>query len=132
MSLVVRGLRGAVTVESNSSELILTATSSLLERMVALNNVEIKDIVSVIFSMTADLNAVFPAEAARRLGWKYVPLFCCSEVQVPNALGKCIRILMHINTDKPQEDLEPVYIGEAKVLLEDKVKRVKKCKVNLQ
>ncbi len=122
MSLVVRGLRGAVTVESNSSEDILTATASLLERMIELNNVDTKDIVSVIFSMTADLNAVFPAEATRRLGWEHVPLFCCSEIQVPNALGKCIRILMHITTDKPQADLEPVYIGEAKVLLEGKVK----------
>ena len=122
MSPVVRGLRGAVTVESNSSEAILIATASLLERMVALNYVDNKDIVSVIFSMTADLNAVFPAKAARRLGWKHVPLFCCSEVPVPNALEKCIRILMHINTDKLPEDLKPVYVGKAKVLLEDKVK----------
>lgn len=115
----MRAIRGATTVEENRAEQILEATRELLQKIVALNQIEIDDIVSVIFSMTRDLNAVFPAAAARQMGWKHVPLMCFSELEVPGALPRCIRVMLFFNTSRSQQELRPVYLKEASRLRED-------------
>ena len=119
MNHMIRGIRGAITVEKNSAVLILNATKTLLKAIVKENEIKKEDIASVIFSMTPDLNAVFPAEAARSLGWSYVPLLGCTEAHVPQGLPRCIRVLMHVNTTKTQEDIKYIYLGLAKGLRQD-------------
>jgi chorismate mutase len=114
-----RGVRGATTVDANTREEILTATRQLLALMIRLNGMEPADIGSAIFSLTRDLDAEFPALAARQLGWLDVPLLCTYEVDVPGSLRHCVRVLVHWNTDKPQSAIQPVYIKEAKRLRPD-------------
>lgn len=108
-----RGVRGATTVDSNSRDEILTATRQLLALMIRLNGLEVADIASAVFSVTQDLNAEFPALAARQLGWLDVPLLCTHEISVPGSLPRCIRILCHWNTDKPQQQIQHVYVKDA-------------------
>lgn len=108
-----RGLRGATTVESNSREEILIATRQLLALMVRLNGVDPADLASAIFSTTVDLDAEFPALAARQLGWSDVPLLCTHELNVPGSLRRCIRVLLHWNTEKSQTEMRHVYIRDA-------------------
>ena len=119
MSLMCRGVRGATTVESNDRDEILTATGQLLAMMIRLNDIQATDVASAIFSCTHDLNAEFPALAARQLGWLDVPLICTHEVNVPGSLPCCIRILLHWNTTKPQNDIHHVYIKGATKLRPD-------------
>ncbi len=114
-----RGVRGATTVESNDRDEILTATRQLLAMMIRLNEMEAADVASAIFSCTHDLNAEFPALAARQLGWLDVPLICTHEVNVPGSLPCCIRILLHWNTTKSQDDIQHVYIKGATKLRPD-------------
>ena len=111
--MICRGVRGATTVESNSREEILTATRQLLALMIRLNDIKADDVGSAIFSITQDLDAEFPALAARQLGWLDVPLICTHEVNVPGSLPNCIRILLHWNTDKAQSEIQHVYIKGA-------------------
>lgn len=111
-----RGVRGATTVESNSREEILAATRQLLALMIRQNGIEPADVASIIFTTTSDLNASFPAYAARQFGWLEVAMLCMHELDVPESLPSCIRILMHWNTDKPASDIVHVYIkGAAKL-----------------
>lgn len=117
----VRGIRGATTVTENTREAILTATAELLQVIVDRNGLSTEDVVSVLFTMTPDLNAVFPAAAARALGWSGVPLFCASEIGVPDAPEMCIRILLHVNSSKKQSDIRHVYLREAVHLRPDLV-----------
>jgi chorismate mutase len=112
----VRGIRGAITVTSNSSPEIIAATKELLSRMVAENSVEVEDIASIIFSVTRDLNAEFPAVAARELGWEDAPLLCTFEIDVPGSLAKCIRVLLHVNCEKKQAEIKHIYLKEASKL----------------
>jgi chorismate mutase len=114
-----RGVRGATTVDANTREEILTATRQLLALMIRLNGMEPADIGSAIFSLTRDLDAEFPALAARQLGWLDVPLLCTYEVDVPGSLRHCVRVLVHWNTDQPQSAIQHVYIKEAKRLRPD-------------
>ena len=114
-----RGVRGATTVDANTREEILTATRQLLALMIRLNGMEPADIGSAIFSLTRDLDAEFPALAARQLGWLDVPLLCTYEVDVPGSLRHCVRVLVHWNTDQPQSTIQHVYIKEAKRLRPD-------------
>jgi chorismate mutase len=114
-----RGIRGATTVAENSREEILAATRQLLALMVRRNGIDRKDVASAIFSTTPDLNAEFPALAARQLGWLDVPLLCCHEISVPGSLGNCIRVLVHWNTDRPQADIQHIYIRDAVKLRPD-------------
>ena len=109
----MRGIRGATTVAANDKREILDATKELLQEMVRANQIEIEEIASVIFSATHDLNAEFPAVAARELGWKDTPLLCTNEIDVPGSLQKCVRVLMLVNTDKEQPDIQHVYLKEA-------------------
>ena len=108
-----RGIRGATTVERNEREEILTATMELLELMVRQNDLHIEDIASAIFTVTEDLDAEFPAAAARQLGWDEVALMCMREIPVPDSLGKCIRVLLHVNTTRSASEIQHVYIREA-------------------
>jgi chorismate mutase len=117
-----RGVRGATTVASNDREEILTATRQLLALMIRLNGIESSDVASAIFSTTTDLNAEFPALAARQLGWLDVPLLCGHEISVPGSLPLCIRVLLHWNTDKPQSEVEHVYVRDANRLRPDLTK----------
>ena len=121
MGAVVRGIRGAITVERNESQQILEATQELLEKIVQENRLAIEDICSAFFTVTQDLDAEFPAKAARALGWTSVPLMCTSEVNVAGALPKCIRVLIHINTGKSQSEIKHVYLGRAVQLRPDLV-----------
>jgi chorismate mutase len=114
-----RGVRGATTVEANTREDILTATRQLLALMIRANDIAGDDVASAIFSLTRDLDAEFPALAARQLGWLDVPLLCTYEVDVPGSLRKCVRVLLHWNTDKPQDQIRHVYIKDAVKLRPD-------------
>lgn len=117
-----RGVRGATSAEDNSSEEILEATRQLLALMIRQNGIEEKDVASVIFTSTEDLNAEFPALAVRQLGWLTVASECLREVNVPGSLPLCIRILLHWNTDKPADQIVHVYIKEAAALRPDRSK----------
>ena len=108
-----RGVRGATTVDANSREDILTGTRQLLALMIRQNDITAEDVGSAVFSTTVDLNAEFPALAARQLGWLDVPLLCTHEVDVPGSLRKCVRVLIHWNTDRSQGDIQHVYIRDA-------------------
>jgi chorismate mutase len=109
----VRGIRGATTVSKNEEKAILEVTRELLVTMVEANNVSVDDIASAIFTVTQDLDATFPAAAARELGWKYVPLMCSTEIPVKESLPMCIRVLLHVNTSRSQEDIKHIYLNEA-------------------
>ena len=111
--MMIRGVRGATTVEADAKDEILTATRQLLALMIRVNQIKSEDVASALFSVTADLNAEFPALAARQLGWLEVPMLCTHELNVPGSLQKCIRILVHWNTEKTQSQIQHVYIREA-------------------
>lgn len=112
-----RGIRGAITVSANNKESILAATEELLVEMTQANKIEIKDIAAIFFSTTSDLNAEFPAAATRELGWpQHLALLCGHEMNVPNDLPRCLRILMLVNTEKGPEEIVHIYLGEAKRL----------------
>ncbi|MFN2131761.1 MAG: chorismate mutase [Anaerolineae bacterium] len=118
-----RGIRGATTVEVNEAEAILNATAELLEQIVAANDVCEEDVVSVIFTMTPDLDAVYPAVAARQLGWTHTALICTQEMAIAGSLPRCIRVLVHWNTDRPIDRVRHVYLREARTLRPDLVTR---------
>ncbi len=115
----VRAIRGAITVPENTKDSILEGTRELLDEIINKNNIKKDDIISIIFSMTNDLNAVFPAVAARELGLTDVPLMCSNEINVPGSLKSCIRILLHLNTDKANSDMNHVYLKDAVALRPD-------------
>lgn len=116
----VRGIRGATSVEADDPTQILEATRTLLQEILAANDiVEFDEIVSAIFTTTADLTSTFPAEAARVLGMAQVPLLCACEIPVPDSMLRCIRILLHVNTEKTQAEIAHIYLGEAKKLRPD-------------
>jgi chorismate mutase len=114
-----RGVRGATTVDANEREAILTATRQLLALLIRRNGIERADIASVIFTVTKDLSAEFPALAARQLGWSGVPLLCGYEIDVPGSLPLCIRILVHWNTEKTAAEIHHVYARGAERLRPD-------------
>lgn len=108
-----RGIRGATTVESNAREEILAATTELLQQLIERNNLHPDQIASVIFTATDDLDAEFPAVAARSLGWEATALICAREIPVPGSLRKCIRVLIHVNTTCSAAEIQHVYLREA-------------------
>ena len=109
----VRAIRGAVTVDANTREAILAATRELVQAVVERNALSVDDMVSAIFTMTADLDAVFPAEAAREMGWNQVPLLNAREIAVPGSLPMCVRLMLHTYTDLPRERIQHVYLRDA-------------------
>ena len=108
-----RGVRGATTADANTREDILAAARQLLALMIRLNGIDKTDVASAVFTTTRDLDAEFPALAARQLGWLEVPLICTHEISVPGSLPRCVRILVHWNTPKPQDAIRHVYIKDA-------------------
>lgn len=114
-----RGVRGATTVEANTREAILKGTRQLLALMIRRNAIDPTDVASAVFTLTKDLNAEFPALAARQLGWLDVPLLCGYEVEVPGSLHLCVRILLHWNTSNSQKEIQHVYIHDAVSLRPD-------------
>ncbi len=116
---VVRGIRGAITVERDEPALLLDATESLLRAIVGHNDVVPDDIASALFTLTPDLRSEFPAAAARRMGWLLVPLLNFTEIGVPGGLARCIRVLVHVNTDKSAQQIVHVYLDGAAVLRPD-------------
>lgn len=114
MSVVVRGIRGAITAQNNEICEIHAATKELLIAMLEQNEVTAEQIASCFITVTPDLDVTFPARAVRDMsGWDLVPLMCALEVPVPGSLPQCIRLLLHVNTDKGQEEIRHVYMREA-------------------
>lgn len=111
--MACRGVRGATTVSENTRDEILLATRQMLALIIRRNGIEAEDVASAAFTVTRDLDAEFPALAARQLGWLEVPLLCGYEIEVPGSLPLCIRVMLHWNTDKPQNDIHHVYIHKA-------------------
>lgn len=112
----VRGVRGATTVAANERAAILTGTRELLEHLIRANGIDPADVASATFTVTPDLDAEFPAFAAREIGWVEVPLICGREVPVAGALGLCVRVLIHWNTDRAQADVRHVFLHGARAL----------------
>ena len=121
--MAVRGIRGATTADENSPEAILAATEELLQALVAQNEIDPADVASAFFTTTPDLNAAFPAYAARRLGWLRVPLMCGHEMSVATDVPRCIRVMLHLNTAKPQTAMHHAYLRGAVVLRRDLIAR---------
>lgn len=117
--LMVRGVRGAISVEGNTSRELIDATKELLLTLIGENELNTEDLASIFFTVTPDLNADFPATAARELGWTYVPLLCAREIDVPNGPARLIRVLVHVNTFKSQREIRHVYLKEAANLRPD-------------
>ena len=117
--MACRGIRGAITVEENTAGDIKTAVRTLLENIVAANALDVADIASVIFTATPDLDAVYPAVAAREMGWVNTPLLCVQEMAVQDNLPRCIRVLLHWNTECAQAAIHHVYLGDARALRPD-------------
>ncbi len=115
----VRAARGAIVVEEDSSEIVLSATHRLLGEMLDRNAVETDEIVSVLFTATDDLRSAFPAEAARRMGIGRVPLLCAREIPVEGAMPRVVRVLMHFYTDRSADEVAHVYLDGAESLRDD-------------
>jgi len=115
--LQCRGIRGAITVSANNKKNILAAAKELLTEMAKANKIETKDIAAIFFSTTPDLSAEFPAAATRELGWpSNLALLCGHEMNVPDALPHCLRVLMLVNTERGLEEITHVYLADAKKL----------------
>jgi chorismate mutase len=119
-AVICRGVRGATTIEEDTPDAILRATRELLAMMIRLNGIQPIDVTSAIFTTTRDVVSQFPALAARQLGWMDVPLLCGHEMEVPDSVSRCIRILIHWNTDTPQSEIQHVYLKDAQSLRPDK------------
>lgn len=120
MEIFSRGIRGAITLSSNTKEEIKSTTVELLNKMLEENEIKKEDISFAIFTLTSDLNADFPAKYARlECGFNSVPMMCYHELDVKGSLAMCLRILLNINTTKTQSEIKHVYLKDAKVLRED-------------
>ncbi|WP_252311802.1 chorismate mutase [Sinobaca sp. H24] len=117
---MIRGLRGATTVEQNDAEVIAQETEALLGQMIEKNDISPEQVAHVWFTVTEDIDAAFPAKAARQFkGWEYVPVMCAREIPVPGSLEKCIRIMLTADTKKAQNEMHHVYLNKAVVLRPD-------------
>ncbi len=117
--LFLRGIRGAIQIKRNTRDEIIKNTILLLKKMMEKNNVKERDIVSVFFTVTEDINKEFPAYALREMGLKFVPALCAREINVANSMKKVIRILMHVYTPLSPEEIKHQYLGNTKILRED-------------
>ena len=109
----VRAIRGATTSDNNTKDDIVEATREMLISLVEANDLKKEDGISAFFTTTKDLNTQFPAVAARKIGWTEVALMCSHEMFVPDAQEKCIRVMVHVNTDKSPHDINNVYLKDA-------------------
>lgn len=112
-------LRGAITCDDNTKAEIDAKTQLLVKEMLSRNDVTHDDVVSIIFTATDDLTATFPATGARALGLGDIPLLCMRELAVEGGMPRCIRVLMHLYTDRSREELRHVYLGDARTLRDD-------------
>ncbi|MCX7389273.1 MAG: chorismate mutase [Planctomycetales bacterium] len=118
--MAVRGVRGATTVEADDAALIHAAARELMEEILRRNQIaDFDDVISAVFTTTVDLVSAFPAEAARAIGMNQVPLLCATEIPVAGAMPRCIRVLLHINSDRTPKEIEHVYLREAQKLRPD-------------
>lgn len=117
----LRGIRGATTVDVNTKDAILEAATELLSAIIEANDIHRDDVASAFFSTTPDLDAEFPAVAARQMGWSHVALMCAHEMNVPGSLPMCLRILLHVNTDREPADIKFIYLRGARALRPDLV-----------
>lgn len=117
--MAVRAVRGAVQVAADDRDAILTATADLVTEVLRRNDLAGADLISIVFTATADLTAEFPAYAARRLGMADVPLLCATEIAVPGAMPRVIRLLAHVETDRPRAAIRHVYLGGTAALRTD-------------
>lgn len=117
--MLVRGVRGATTVEANTVEAVLEATRELLAAMLKANEIDVEYVASAFFTTTVDVNAEFPALAARDIVGTSVALMCGHEMNKPGGLPMCLRILLHVNTDRPARDIKHIYLRGARVLRPD-------------
>lgn len=115
----VRAIRGAIQVDANDRELILEATTQMVQAMLERNHLGADDLISVVFTATPDLTAEFPAYAARMLGLTDVPLLCASEIAVPGAMPRVLRLLAHVETELPRNAIRHAYLGGAAALRSD-------------
>jgi chorismate mutase len=121
--MTMRGIRGATTIESDQAEQVLSATCELLEAICSANSqLQTADIASALFTMTDDIVSAYPARAARQLGWDMVPMMCAREIPVLGSLPRCIRVLIHWNTDLEQASIHHVYLRAAVILRPDLAK----------
>jgi len=121
--MTTRGIRGAITIESDTKNHILSATKELLEAIVCANpDLKTADIASAFFTVTDDIASAHPALAARQMGWGQVPMMCAREIPVKGSLPLCIRVLIQWNTDKPQSEIKHVYLRDAVKLRPDLVR----------
>jgi len=116
--MATRGIRGATTSPANTRQDILEATNELLAHIVEANDLVLDDVAAAIFTTTVDLNATFPALAARLMGWEAVPLMCAHEMNVPGSLARCIRVLVLVNTERTAQEMHHVYLRGAAQLRE--------------
>lgn len=120
--MAIRGIRGATTVSADEPDLILEATRELLESILEANaGMKLEDVGSALFTVTDDLASTFPAQGARQMGWGLVPMMCAREIPVPGSLRRVIRVLVHWNTDTPQNEITHVYLRDAVKLRPDLV-----------
>lgn len=125
-TVLCRGVRGATVAQENTREAIFSATRELLAAIIEANGIEPQDVASVFFTLTPDLNAGHPAAAAREMGWTHVPLFCAQEIDVPGGLAQAVRVLIHWNTAKTQDDIVHIYSNGAEVLRPDLIEEQKR------
>jgi len=111
-----RGIRGATTADANTDEAIYSATRDMLQELINLNDINQEQVAAAYFTVTSDLDAAFPAAAARQLGWNNVALMCSTEIPVPDSMGQCIRVMILYNTETSQEDIVNVYLKGTDVL----------------
>ncbi len=120
--LMSKAVRGATTVGENSPDQIKTATLELLDKLIKANEIDRDNIVSVIFTLTPDLNAEYPAKSARiNLGWDDIPMICAGEIPVPGGIERCLRVMITFNTPKSKHELKHVYLKKAQNLRPDLV-----------
>ncbi|MFZ9089805.1 MAG: chorismate mutase [Planctomycetaceae bacterium] len=118
--MTIRGIRGAITVDQDEPEQVRSAARELMEAILSRNQIaDFDDVISAVFTTTADVCSAFPAEAARAMGMHHVPLLCAQEIPVPGSMPRCIRILLHVNSDRKPAEIEHVYLRDAERLRPD-------------
>ena len=118
-ALMVRGLRGATTVDADTAAQVTERSQELMREIMARNDLVEDDIVSVLFTATPDVTSIFPATAIREIGFGAVPLLCAAEIAVPGAMPLCIRVLLHVHTTRSRDEMHHVYLHGAQVLRDD-------------
>jgi chorismate mutase len=117
--MMFRGVRGATIAHENTREAIMNATEELLRRLIEVNGIDEEQVASVIFTSTPDLTAAFPAAAARHIGWTRVALLGAQEIDTPEGMKRCIRVLIHWNTERPLNDVRHVYMRGTETMRPD-------------